>query len=479
MPKNPIVQVVLSVYFSGTNHRIDDHETMVGRLYNETFSDEITHFKMGFSGCAIENGHKGLVFGVGLEQQCLAVLEKVKEFILQNKRVLINAYGHSRGGIACYLLSLLLKQYPRNLVKLNLAVSDPVPGNYLTTFSIDFLKISLGAQTFDLSNCHNIQNVLAIYINETVSNFLPYAPLLPKYPTTCNVTEEILPGDHSDAQIMHDEKLKGNNYQSKIAFYLFSNFLKKLGTQFHFSQKNEKKLLKYYNAIFNNTYSEDFRETHSTPSTCIKSIPEANFISPIHKKLLDQTKNRFSNYLFRFEPSRNHPTPKKRTNKIEENLTIFEEFLTELQNSLSEKSKNSDKGILLQLIKEHLPKEKMPSHQFKNMFRNLLAICLQRNDYAYSLFTISTSGNKAVQLLNTAKYQAIKEIIFLNPKRTIQYSDLRHYVLGKSHYSYFNASRSKDLYNYFKKEITRDENQNPTYDISKLFDNNMSFYLSR
>src|SRR5205814_6686975 len=119
-------------------------------------------------------------------------------------------------------------------VEVSLVLMDPVPGNLLVSASLDFLNQTLANQALDLSECHTLKNVLAIYTSTPFPSYLFHAPLIATYPRHCSVQTEIVPGMHSDAQAMFDERddLYGNNTQSALTFALVCNFLNKQNTLF-------------------------------------------------------------------------------------------------------------------------------------------------------------------------------------------------------------------------------------------------------
>src|SRR5690348_2740999 len=95
-------QVVLSVYFSGTNFELSD-EYLSGLLFTNTDlstdTEDTTYESMGFDGCGIEAGTMGEIFGAELPGQSDVVLAKVKKYVKQGKKVVVNIYGHSRGAV--------------------------------------------------------------------------------------------------------------------------------------------------------------------------------------------------------------------------------------------------------------------------------------------------------------------------------------------------------------------------------------------
>ena len=239
-----VAHIVLSVYFSGTDHYLDELNRnmfstagwMAGTLFNDT-CETMCHKKMGFDGCAIEKGSlSGGIFGFGLDEQCAQVMKRVRTFTEQGISVIVNAYGHSRGGIACLLLAKKLARMEQ--VAVNLVLVDPVPGNFRNTAFLDFGKVAtLKGQAQDLSMCSNLRKVLAIYPADPLPAILAHAPVLPIYPADCELMVELVPGCHSETQMMFRDKIllptcRPATPSSRIVFMLAANFLEKCGTQF-------------------------------------------------------------------------------------------------------------------------------------------------------------------------------------------------------------------------------------------------------
>jgi hypothetical protein len=117
---------------------------MAGNLFNNTKGKKVNNpntnpvssfsgneYKMGFDGCGVTNGLSGTLFGTGLEEQCKEVVKYVHSLLKDGKKVILNCYGHSRGGIAALMLAKMLGGFAKDLVEVNLALLDPVPGNLI------------------------------------------------------------------------------------------------------------------------------------------------------------------------------------------------------------------------------------------------------------------------------------------------------------------------------------------------------------
>ena len=190
----------ISVYFSGTAFPIDDNQYLAAYLHTRTKESE-SQIKLGFNGCGVDYGFNGTIFGSGLDEQCEKVLARVIQEINAGHHVTLNAYGHSRGGIAALLLAKQLGNIDKEKLAINLALLDPVSGNYITTSIIDPFKISLANKTMDLSDCKPLKNVLALYPHIPLPDIQCHAPLLVSYPKETKVDEEVVNGCHSQAEI--------------------------------------------------------------------------------------------------------------------------------------------------------------------------------------------------------------------------------------------------------------------------------------
>lgn len=491
-------QVTLTVYFSGTSHAIYDDSMLAAVLHEATVENE-SNLKIGFNGCGIDYGLTGVLFGRGLEKQCQSVVDQVIKLLKDGKRVKLNGYGHSRGGIGCLLLTKMLGKFDRDLVEINLALMDPVPGNLLLTSAIDFTHSTLTRQTLDISDCRNLNQVLTIYPNQPLADIAAHAPLLPKYPATCQVTEEIVPGCHAGAQFMYQgrEGITGANSGSNITFILMSRFLAKLGTIFNFEKvkvaidrqdETEKELLKaYHNAITIDKKVPLSRACHANPSATIKTKWPANYLTPLHQQLDEKYSDhipveRNNKYAFSFSsptirPQKANIKPEQEIS-LENKINLFTAFIDDIYTKgMSKKSQRTTKGSLIKETSDELKKEKslIPNEStLKDVLRNTLALCLQRDRNAFSPFSTTSSGLKAQELLNSKKYQPIAAMLLNGTDKKINYRDLRTFILGRNDESYFKSNHSQRLYQFFKRV-------KPEVSAKKenLFTNNMPFYLSK
>ena len=102
----------LAVFWEGTGHALAPITTQVGLFYELMEAQDVTHkkwpstsdgdphFKMGFDGCGVSHGVRGLLWGVGLQTQASRVVLRCRELLECFEAVNITVLGVSRGGVA-------------------------------------------------------------------------------------------------------------------------------------------------------------------------------------------------------------------------------------------------------------------------------------------------------------------------------------------------------------------------------------------
>lgn len=274
---------VISVYFSGTGFSINDTAFLAASLCAKTEENE-SQIKMGFNGCGVDYGFTGVIFGSGLDKQCEKVIDSTIQEINAGHQITLNVYGHSRGGIAALLLAKQLGYIDKEKLAINLALLDPVPGNFITTSSIDSFKISLANKVMDLSDCGPLKKVLALYPHRPLPDIACHAPLLVSYPQETEVEEEVINGCHAEAeQIGH--------ISSVLATIRVEEFLVKNGTQlkadrvYNDTDAMKKTYLDYYKKELNFVNQAFSREAHSAQGLVINATPGAKYLNSRHKAL--------------------------------------------------------------------------------------------------------------------------------------------------------------------------------------------------
>ena len=203
----------LVVFWEGTANTLNPLTTQIGLFSKvcrasavESAKDvEGTHgpLKISFDGCGVTHGNWGVLFANGLDEQCQVVVEIVQKMNecqagSTTTGVHVVAVGLSRGGIACMKLARALSKFPESQVTVSTLLFDPVPGNAVST---GFPWTACSA--FDLSQCHNLKRVLALYPFEALPDIAMHAPTLGRYnPKTTLVQEDVTMGCHQGALLM-------------------------------------------------------------------------------------------------------------------------------------------------------------------------------------------------------------------------------------------------------------------------------------
>ncbi len=273
----------ISVYFSGTGFSIDDREFLTASLYVRTEGSE-SQIKIGFSGCGVDYGFRGGIFGSGLDEQCNYVIARVIQEINAGYQITLNVYGHSRGGIAALLLAKQLGNIDKEKLAINLALLDPVPGNFITTSSIDPFEISLTNKTMDLSGCKPLKRVLALYPYLPLPAIVCHAPLLASYPKETEVDIEVVNGCHAQVEQLSEPL----SYLVKLRV---EEFLVQNGTQLRTDRdyKNAEAMKQTYLDCYQQDLDPDrqatSRETHSAQGMVITAKTGAKYLNSRHKSL--------------------------------------------------------------------------------------------------------------------------------------------------------------------------------------------------
>jgi len=274
-------EVLLVVFFEGTANTLKPVTTQIGEFAHACSAVDIRNatgpvdyasngpFKMAFDGCGVTNGLLGTLFASGLDAQCrevakaaLAILSSGNNTVpslkststsnqdatndaaaaapqpaaaaaVVGRRMKCVAVGLSRGGIACMKLTRALSATPDLLASIDYhaLLFDPVPGNSLTT-GFPFTACS----SFDLRRCGNLRSVLALYPHQPLPAVALHAPVLPRYPQTCAVEEDVTLGCHQGALFYTAKRPTGEvERASTIAFHRIRGFLEKHGVSLRFT----------------------------------------------------------------------------------------------------------------------------------------------------------------------------------------------------------------------------------------------------
>ena len=208
--------VTLSVFWCGTSGVLAPATTQIGLFFLLAEGVDVSeedpagrlgsasdHFKMGFDGCGNTHGCSGAIFASGLAGQARAV-RRVVELLLAAGRspVRLNVLGLSRGGIGAMKLTQMLAAIDPAQLQLNLCLFDAVPGNLLCSATLDHLLggcLTTARQSIDLGSSRNLRRCLAIYPHEPLPALAFHAPIFPRFPSCCQVTELVTLSCHQGA----------------------------------------------------------------------------------------------------------------------------------------------------------------------------------------------------------------------------------------------------------------------------------------
>lgn len=254
-----MAELILSVYFDGTDGRVEHDNSLTSLFYNNTITDNVKTFKLCFNGCGTDNPYStsfdfGGIFTYGLMKQVEAAVKQVKNLLSANENdntLTVNMYGFSRGGAATFLLTKHLNNLPHGMLErltINLVALEPVPGNLIKQVGFDVVGHTLTSHVWDLSNC-KINKMLVLYTNQLLPDFGnslmkivadAHAPILPNYPESCEGTIDVLYGCHKSAQWLNisSQNVTFDDPSAFLAFCRIKSFLNECGTTFDFSQYN-------------------------------------------------------------------------------------------------------------------------------------------------------------------------------------------------------------------------------------------------
>jgi hypothetical protein len=222
------------VFFEGTSNTLSPMTTQIGLFFRSVVAQDVTNrsssvfgpMKLGFDGCGVTNGLTGTLFASGLTEQCAVVVRRVQELLRRSDQAMVEviAIGLSRGGVACIRLALALAASDelRKRTRVRLLLFDPVPGDSVST-GLPFS--GMGAK--DLTACHNLVQVLALYPHEPLPDIAFHAPVLCTYPSTCTVEEDVTLGCHQGALFSTSESPRSSiALASNLSFRRIFDFLR-------------------------------------------------------------------------------------------------------------------------------------------------------------------------------------------------------------------------------------------------------------
>lgn len=166
----------------------------------------------------------------------------------------------------------------------------------------------------------------------------------------------------------------------------------------------------------------------------LRTVQEKKFL---HSQ---QVNKAMGGFIFGFEG----PKPSEKPNIS----LLFGEFISELLQGMSEESRSSSKGKIMSSLK-NMMNVGSDLQALKNALHNVLALALQRDRNAYSLFSTTTTGDAALALLKQEKYRPLAELVRSATDRTdqeIRYRDLRKFVMGKNQKDAFYTRHREETY---------------------------------
>lgn len=476
-------EITLTAIFEGTIYSIETSNTHLHqvlfqdcegvRIYSAnqvTDHPNTTHFKMGFNGCGVDYGTKGLLLGAGIEEQSDQVVAVILKLIKLGYKVKFNGIGLSRGGIAAIESALKLAHIDRFHLETNLLLLDPVPGNLLFTPVLDFFKATLTNRSMDLSASKNLNYVETLYpylevgddTGEWLDKVLSYfhIPIRPTYPKCCHVREEVILGAHLKAF----QDVNKENDEAQLKYYgidvipvirklsraIMYQFLSKVGsiTQsgenvaqteiLNEFQREREKWTNVLSRIILNIIPKS-RALHSQDGSKITVSNTATYLNKTHRELIHPNAQDPQNLCLKVEPERTYVTRERAPLTQEILLNLIEK----INGTMTAKSKQGKKGGLISNIKTGLEREEFNEEQLSFILRDILAIVLQRDRNSYSFYTTTTSGLALVHILNQPEFKAIHALI-QSVDKSIIYSDLTTFVLCRNDLEHFNSDAKKE-----------------------------------
>jgi hypothetical protein len=137
------------------------------------------------------------------------------------------------------------------------------------------------------------------------------------------------------------------------------------------------------------------------------------------------------------------------------NKTKLHDFYLEVKVSMTKTSRNGEKGATYNHFDEIFQRERLTQNETKQSLKLLLKIILQCNDSKYFLTT--TSGGRALKLLNSENFSLLKQII-TPEKRDLNYEDLARFAReenDKKPLSFFATKNKEANMTAFNTEINQ------------------------
>lgn len=302
--------IVVSVYWCGTGSSRHGDETFIQLFHTLCHAKDLSsvlgdlsaddasteggpdaHFKICVDGCAVAYGTSGMLWGTGLDAQADLLrrrLFELKALLGTQRKIVLNLFGLSRGGVACFVLARKLSKWDPAEIDVNILSFDPVPGNFVTTAKLDFFGLSNAWANMDLTKVSAVKKALLLYPYEALPTYAVHAPMIPRFAPNTHVVYEVILGCHQAAMWNLHSKL--SHYRS-LEMYLSAsitrNFMASHGTLFHVEAfdsmfpEREDRLVELLRAE-NQIAKKASRATHSKGSIEILRSPAKDYLNKTH-----------------------------------------------------------------------------------------------------------------------------------------------------------------------------------------------------
>lgn len=249
------------------------------------------HYKLIFDGCGVAYGTSGMLWGTGLSEQASLLrdyIDQLRTIYGQERKVVVNLFGLSRGGVACFILARKLSGYSVVNLDVNMLAYDPVPGNFVATARLDFFRVTNAWANMDLRKCEVVKTALVLYTHEPLPTMAVHAPMIPLFHRNTHVIYDVILGCHQGAMWNHVNIAEHTkNLDTWFSAFLVRNFLASHGTLLHTKfvdaafSVDETELLARLDEE-NEKNSKSKRCTHSYGALEVKRTPGRQWLNQAH-----------------------------------------------------------------------------------------------------------------------------------------------------------------------------------------------------
>ena len=303
-----LAPLVLSVFWCGTGSDAEDCDTQIQMFYQSCLALDLSHldtpiteeaftsshgkrghYKMIFTGCAVAYGTSGMLWGTGLDKQADLLITRIEELQQGHgteRRLVVNLFGLSRGGVACFIFAKKLSKWDPALIDVNILAFDPVPGNFVATAKLDFFGLTNAWSNMDLKKSAVVKTALLLYPYEPLPTLAVHAPMIPKFSRTTQVTYEVILGCHQGAVWNTGTEKRNGPLDVWVSGAIVRNFLTSHGTILEdtinlYFESNDSLLLNYLHEA-NQSPIKSTRCTHSKGGIEILRTPGQEYLNKFH-----------------------------------------------------------------------------------------------------------------------------------------------------------------------------------------------------